>query len=223
MIFATQWTFTFGSIAFQSQSLKGLFSSSSNSTAAIDDSSSTAKIEPGDENTLIDLNNIWTYGVIVIVILTLLAWVRNIAVFRFSFFFANMIMVVSMAVTCIYAVCKIIKNKQFGPGVVAINHEHLFATLGYAIYTFEGIGTIMPIMHACECPDKFIPIYIAATSTVTALFIVYGSLSYLGYGNMKEQIVFQILPQGDTLVKWIIFLNVVNMMCTYPLTVYPAN
>ena len=49
------------------------------------------------------LDNIWTYGVFIITILTLLAWVRNIATFRFTFLFANILLVTSVIIVCCYS------------------------------------------------------------------------------------------------------------------------
>ena len=56
--------------------------------------------------------------------------------------------------------------------------------IGYAIYTFEGIGTLMPCMQACECPEKFDEIVTYAVGTLTIMFIAYGNLAYLAYGPL---------------------------------------
>lgn len=71
----------------------------------------------------------------------------------------------------------------------------MWSMLGYAIYAFEGVGILMPVMQACECPEKFDKILIAALATLTLAFVVYGTMSYLAFGNMKEQMVTQMLPQ----------------------------
>ena len=65
----------------------------------------------------------------------------------------------------------------------------MWGTLGYAIYAFEGVGVLMPIMQACECPEKYDKILVAALVTLTFAFVVYGTMSYLAFGNMKEQMV----------------------------------
>ena len=51
-----------------------------------------------------DLRNIWTYGVLIITILTLLSWVRNIALFSFSFLFANILMLSSVLFVVTYSI-----------------------------------------------------------------------------------------------------------------------
>ena len=42
-----------------------------------------------------------------------------------------------------------------GPQIEAYKPSGALTFLGMAIYSFEGIGVVMPIMHACECPEKF--------------------------------------------------------------------
>lgn len=81
-------------------------------------------------------------------------------------------------------------NDGLGPDIEAINHEKMFSTIGFAIYTFEGIGIMMPIMQACDCPERFDKIYFNSIMIITVMFLAYGSIMYLAYGNMKEQIVF---------------------------------
>jgi hypothetical protein len=62
--------------------------------------------------------------------------------------------------------------------------------VGYSIYTFEGVGILMPCMQACECPEKFDQILVAAVATMTLMFVLYGGVAYMAYGNMEEQMVF---------------------------------
>jgi len=170
----------------------------------------------------VDLTNIWTYGAIIIVILTSLAWVRNIAKFRFTFIFANILLLSMMTIISIYSIAKLSRD-GLGSGLVPVNTSSMWSMVGFSIYTFEGIGILMPCMQACECPEKFNSIQIAAVATVTGTFVVYGTLAYLAYGNMEEQMVTQILPQGDIIVKVLVVLIIIILILSYPLTVNPAN
>jgi solute carrier family 36 (proton-coupled amino acid transporter) len=69
---------------------------------------------------------------------------------------------------------------------VPLNEDAMFAALGFAIYAFEGIGIIMPCMQACDCPERFDYIYAAGIATMTTIFLFYGTIMYLAFGNMKE-------------------------------------
>ena len=70
-----------------------------------------------------------------------------------------------------------------------INYKGMWRMVGFSIYVFEGIGILMPVMQACECPEKFDKILIAAVATLTTAFCTFGTLSYLAYGNMKQQMI----------------------------------
>ena len=82
---------------------------------------------------------------IFILINTLLAWVRNISKFKYTFLFANIVIIFTVCVTCYYSSMKL-KTDGLGPDVEAINYNGMLSMLGFSIYTYEGIGIIMPCM-----------------------------------------------------------------------------
>ena len=95
----------------------------------------------------IDMSNVWTYGVIIIVITALLSWVRNLEHFRFVFLFANILLLSTMIMIACYASGHLSAN-GIADNIVAINTKNnsFLAFIGYSIYTFEGIGILMPCM-----------------------------------------------------------------------------
>ena len=93
----------------------------------------------------VDVDNIWTYGVIVIIIDTLLAWVQNISSFSFSYAMSNFLMLCSCIVVCSYSVL-IINENGIDKEVVNINTNAMWSMVGFSIYIFEGIGILMPVM-----------------------------------------------------------------------------
>lgn len=82
-----------------------------------------------------------------------------------------------------------INEDGFGPNIKPINYSGMWTMVGFSIYTYEGIGVLMPCMQACERPEIFEKILIAAVATVTVAAAIYGSVAYLAYGEMKEQMV----------------------------------
>jgi len=74
-----------------------------------------------------------------------------------------------------------------GPGLVPVNDQRYQLFIGFAIYSFEGIGVVMPIMHSCSEPKKFNQILILAICTLLAAFLFFGTFGYITYGsNMNE-------------------------------------
>jgi amino acid permease len=64
---------------------------------------------------------------------------------------------------------------------------------------------------------------VAAVATISIVFIVYGTTAYFAYGEMEQQMVFQLLPKGSFFVRLLMFFNIIILMMTYPLTINPAN
>ena len=93
----------------------------------------------------VDFNNIWTYGTFFIVVLSCLASVRNIARFNFAFIFANLCLISSILIIIYYSLVKINHN-GINKEVVALNTNGMWSMAGFAIFAFEGIGVLMPIM-----------------------------------------------------------------------------
>lgn len=78
-------------------------------------------------------------------------------------------------------------------------------------------------MQACECPEKFDKILVAAVATLTTMYCLYGTLCYAAWGALQKQMVSQMLPQGDMIVKILLLLMVLQVICSYPLCIFPAN
>ena len=169
-------------------------------------------------------SNPWIYAAVVICILTPIAWERNIAKFAFTFLIGILLILLSVIVVSFYCFGILYEKKELGPGIEAINTSGYLTTLGMTIYSFEGIGVVMPIMHACECPERFASILTYAIVTLVILYIVFSELCYLSWGTeMDKPIVTEMLPGDKTYVVVTKFLVCVNLLCSYPIMINPAN
>lgn len=139
MIFSTQYSFTIASIVFQSTSIKDQLNIFMYGSTHPD-----LTPEQKEAQTL-DWQEIWTLGWFVIVVLSLLALVRNIATFRVTFVFANFLLLSSIIIVCCYSINKMMTD-GVGPNIVPINFNGLWSMIGFSIYMFEGIGILMPCM-----------------------------------------------------------------------------
>ena len=93
-------------------------------------------------------------------------------------------------------------------------------TLGFAIYSFEGIGIVMPVMHACEKPEQFYTIFVCAIATLTVIMIAFSELCYFTWGsNLTEPIITEMLPRDSTVAIITKLFYIVNCMCSFSIII----
>jgi proton-coupled amino acid transporter len=62
----------------------------------------------------------------------------------------------------------------------------LFIFFGVAVYTFEGIGFVMPLENKVTKPQYFKPVLIAGMTTVATVYFVMGMVGYFAYGKCSN-------------------------------------
>merc|ERR1712098_596207 len=69
--------------------------------------------------------------------------------------------------------------------------------IGTAIFTFEGVGLIIPIQESMRHPQKFPFVLFVVMIIITVLFTSAGAISYAAYGSKTRTVVLLNLPQDD--------------------------
>ncbi|KAF9881147.1 transmembrane amino acid transporter [Colletotrichum karsti] len=106
--------------------------------------------------------------------------------------------------------------------IVYFNRNDWTLFIGTAIFTFEGIGLIIPIQESMKNPSKFPRVMFAVMIIISVLFIGMGAISYAAYGSKTETVVLLNLPQDSKLVNSVQFLYSVAIMLSIPLQLFPA-
>jgi len=94
--------------------------------------------------------------------------------------------------------------------------------IGTAIFTFEGVGLIIPIQESMRRPSKFPGVLAIVMVIITTLFISIGALSYAAYGSHTRTVVILNLPQDDKFVNAVQCLYSVAILLSTPLQLFPA-
>ena len=55
--------------------------------------------------------------------------------------------------------------------------------IGFAVYTYEGIGVILPVYEICAVPEKYTQITFAVMTTVFVSYVAFGEFTYFIYGS----------------------------------------
>ena len=94
--------------------------------------------------------------------------------------------------------------------------------IGTAIFTFEGVGLIIPIQESMKNPSKFPPVLAGVMIFITILFISMGTLSYAAFGSATKTVVLLNLPQDSKFVNVIQLLYSLAILLSTPLQLFPA-
>lgn len=94
--------------------------------------------------------------------------------------------------------------------------------IGTAIFTFEGIGLIIPIQSGMKDPGRFPRVLASVMVIISVIFISMGALSYAAYGSNTKTVIILNMPQDDKLVNGVQFIYSLAILLSTPLQIYPA-
>lgn len=95
-----------------------------------------------------------TLGIICAVVYIPLCLIRKIEKLSWSHLLADFIILFTFVVIIVYTAIRLSDNEgKIGPEVQFINPELFIDVIGFAIYSYEGIGVVLPIMDVCACPE----------------------------------------------------------------------
>lgn len=125
-------------------------------------------------------------GVFLMCILIPMSWVRNISKFSFTFLIGNTLILTTCVIVSFVLISRFFEREigeRLGPDIIAMNMDSYWSMVGFSCYAFEGIGVVMPIMSACECPEKFDSILFYAMVTLTIVYCSFADICYLILGS----------------------------------------
>lgn len=94
--------------------------------------------------------------------------------------------------------------------------------LGTAVFTFEGVGLIIPITESMKEPERFPKALAGVMVLVMILFTTSGALSYMAFGSATETVVITNMPQDNRFVQALLFLYSIAILLSTPLQLFPA-
>ncbi|KAF2702941.1 amino acid transporter-like protein [Pleomassaria siparia CBS 279.74] len=106
--------------------------------------------------------------------------------------------------------------------IKSFNKESWTLFIGTAIFTFEGIGLIIPIQSGMKNPKKFPNVLGLVMIIITVVFISMGALSYAAFGSQTKTVVILNMPQDNKFVNAVQFIYSLAILLSTPLQIYPA-
>ncbi|KAF4121766.1 solute carrier family 36 (proton-coupled amino acid transporter) [Geosmithia morbida] len=108
------------------------------------------------------------------------------------------------------------------PSVQLFNSSSWTLTIGSAIFTFEGIGLILPIQSSMKKPHHFGPLLYFVMFLITIIFTSVGALCYGTFGEKTKIQVISNFPQDSPVVNAVQFLYSMAVLAGEPVQLFPA-
>ncbi|KAH8887837.1 hypothetical protein GQ53DRAFT_826827 [Thozetella sp. PMI_491] len=156
-----------------------------------------------------------------LVILIPLSFIRNISKLGPAALLADVFILVGLAYIYWYDIGTI-ADQGIHPTVVLFNPQHYTLTIGAAIFTFEGIGLILPIRSSMKSPEHFEPLLGVVMIIITIVYTSVGALCYATFGIYTNIEVIDNYPQNNKLVNAVQLLYSIAVLAGDPVQLFPA-
>ena len=156
-----------------------------------------------------------------LVIFLPLSLIRDIGKLGFTALIADVFIMLGLIYLYYYDIATIVDQGGVSD-IKAFNPSTWTLFIGTAIFTFEGVGLIIPIQESMRKPSKFPGVLAIVMVIITTLFISIGALSYAAYGSHTRTVVILNLPQDDKFVNAVQFLYSLAILLSTPLQLFPA-
>lgn len=156
-----------------------------------------------------------------LVIFLPLSLIRDIGKLGFTALVADAFILLGLIYLYYYDVFTIVENHGVAD-IKLFNPASWTLFVGTAIFTFEGVGLIIPIQESMKHPEKFAGVLATVMTIVTLAMVSIGALSYAAYGSSTRTVVLLNLPQESRFVNAVQFLYSLAILLSTPLQLFPA-
>ena len=157
-----------------------------------------------------------------LVVLVPLALIRDLSGLGPAALLADVFILIGLVYIWSYDISTIASNgihrtvELFNPNAFAL-------TVGSCIFTFEGIGLILPIQSSMARPDQFPNLLKIVMIIITLIFTSVGALCYVTFGTDTRIEIISNFPQTSKLVNAIQFLYSIAILVGTPVQLFPAT
>lgn len=156
-----------------------------------------------------------------LIILIPLAFIRNISKLGGAALLADVCILLGLGYIYYFDISTIAKE-NINDTVRLFNPRDFTLTIGSAIFTFEGIGLILPIQSSMKEPRKFKNLLYLVMFIITITYTSIGALSYATFGDKTKVEVISNFPQDSKLVNAVQFLYSLAILVGTPVQLFPA-
>jgi len=190
-------------------------------------------IESSTGNTL-PLYTKWYYAPACFLILYPLVLVRKIQAFAKFHVFGDVMVGLLVVASMTYASVYVANNGWTGgdynpdmpnPNLTFFNPKQWPNCIGFAVYSFEGIGVILPIQDITADKDNYFKVVCITCLIITGIYFVYAEFclfAWFGEMSPEKPLVTEYFPRG-WFTDLVLVLFMLQLIISYTLVIYPAN
>ncbi|KAI0437831.1 transmembrane amino acid transporter [Xylaria telfairii] len=156
-----------------------------------------------------------------ILVLIPLSYIRNIAKLGPVALLADVFILIGVSYIYYYDIAYI-ASEGINPTVVLFNPSKYTLMVGSAIFTFEGIGLILPIQSSMAKPERFEWLLGVVMFLITIIFTAVGVLCYATFGKNTSIEIINNYPQTSKFVNAVQFLYSLAVLAGNPVQLFPA-
>ena len=120
-------------------------------------------------------------GALCFIIYVPLCLIRKIEKFAWTHLVADALIMLTTLVILVYAFIHLSDFGWLGPGPL-LNSATWLTMIGSAVYSYEGIGVILPLLEVTEKPEQYPKILTYVLITVMVLYVGFGEFCLSVYG-----------------------------------------
>ncbi|KAH7068712.1 transmembrane amino acid transporter protein-domain-containing protein [Paraphoma chrysanthemicola] len=157
-----------------------------------------------------------------LLVLIPLSFIRNISKLGPAALLADVFILIGLTYIYWFDFSWISRNGGFNSTIELFNPRDFTLTIGSAIFTFEGIGLILPIQSSMAQPEHFSKLLYLVMLIITVIFTSVGVLCYGTFGENVSVEVITNFPQTSKLVNAVQFLYSMAVLVGTPVQLFPA-
>lgn len=168
----------------------------------------------------------WSIDIKLIILIQLiiflpLSLIRDIGKLGVTALIADFFILLGLLYLYYYDIITLARNHGIAD-TIPFNARDWTLFIGTAIFTFEGVGLIIPIQESMKKPSEFPPVLAGVMIIITVVFISMGALSYAAFGSSTKTVILLNLPQNNKFVNSVQFLYSLAILLSTPLQLFPA-
>ncbi|TGJ83093.1 hypothetical protein E0Z10_g5651 [Xylaria hypoxylon] len=156
-----------------------------------------------------------------VLVLIPLSYIRNIAKLGPVALLADVFILIGVSYIYYYDIAHI-ATEGINQTVVLFNPSKYTLMVGSAIFTFEGIGLILPIQSSMAKPQRFEWLLAVVMVLITIIYTAVGVLCYATFGTDTSIEIINNYPQTSKFVNAVQFLYSLAVLGGNPVQLFPA-